>query len=384
MEVITLDIINAIINSLQYANPKKLIQIKKVVALSTMISINYDDNLTYKVFMSAMFQNISTIGLKKMSDDPKEKRNRIYRSTEIIRVMPEMLPFQYNIADIILEINERLDGSGHPSSKTKIKEEAQIIGIVEDYFLYEDIKLLKNEEKYSQKIVHILEKVLLNSRYKSIIEDEKLLSDYVDEKINTYNVYKEEIEGVEEEQFLSMVAAIIDAKHSYTGGHSKRVATYSYVIAQSLGYKGEKLTELRYASYLHDIGKLAIDVDLLEKNTKLTDEEYEKIKIHAKYSYEILQHTPRLSRFAFGALHHERIDGKGYPFGLVEKEIPEGAKIIAIADILDALTSNRSYRKPFTFQEAFELMDMMSGTALDENILKAAKICFNIEIGEDE
>ncbi len=80
----------------------------------------------------------------------------------------------------------------------------------------------------------------------------------------------------------------------------------------------------------------------------------------------------------YGALHHERIDGKGYPFGLKGNELPEGAKIIAVADVLDALTSNRSYRKPFTFKEAFELIDMMTETALDEKIVKAAKICFNI------
>lgn len=77
-------------------------------------------------------------------------------------------------------------------------------------------------------------------------------------------------------------------------------------------------------------------------------------------------------------MHHERIDGKGYPFGMKGEELPEGAKIIAVADVLDALTSNRSYRKPFTFKEAFELMDLMIETALDSKVLEAAKRCFNI------
>lgn len=378
MEVITLDIINAIINSLRYANYEKLQNTKRRTALSTMISILFNEEYTYKVFMASMFKDISTIGNRNISDDPKEKRKRIYNSTEIVRVMPEIIPFQYNIADIILEIEERLDGSGHPAGKNKVKEESQIIGIAEDYLYYKNINLLKNEEKYNQDIVLKLEKIINDKEMWLNIENDTKLEKYIEEKINAYNVYKEEIEGVEEEQFLSMVASIIDAKHSYTGGHSKRVAAYSYAIAQEMHYDEEKLAELRYASYLHDIGKLAIDVDLLDKNTKLTEEEFEKIKLHAKYSYEILENTPRLKRFAFGALHHERIDGKGYPYQMKGEEIPEGAKIIAVADILDALTSNRSYRKPFTFEEAFELLDMMTGTALDEKIVEAAKNRFNV------
>jgi len=357
VEVITLDIINAIIHSLKYANYEKLQNTKRRTALSTMISILFNEEYTYKVFMASMFKDISTIGNRNISDDPKEKRKRIYNSTEIVRVMPEIIPFQYNIADIILEIEERLDGSGHPAGKNKVKEESQIIGIAEDYLYYKNINLLKNEEKYNQDIVLKLEEIINDKEMLLNIENDIKLEKYIEEKINVYNVYKEEIEGVEEEQFLSMVASIIDAKHSYTGGHSKRVAAYSYAIAQELHYDEEKLAELRYASYLHDIGKLAIDVDLLDKNTKLTEEEFEKIKLHAKYSYEILENTPRLKRFAFGALHHERIDGKGYPYQMKGEEIPEGAKIIAVADILDALTSNRSYRKPFTFEEAFELLE---------------------------
>jgi len=380
MEVVTLDVINAVINSLKYVNPEKLKNTKLRVALSTMLSKEINEEYSYKIFMAALLKDISSLGQVTISEEPKEKRNRIYKSTEIVRSMPEIIPFQYNIADIILEIEEKLDGSGHPAGKTKIKPEAEIIGIAEDYIKYKNIQALKFEEKYNQEMVSKLENIITNEKKMEIINYPINLEEYISKYLITYNVYKEEIKGVEEEQFLSMIASIIDAKHSYTGGHSKRVAAYSYAIAQELFYSEEKLNEIRYASYLHDIGKLGVDISLLDKDSKLTEEEFEKIKLHAKYSYEILQETQRLKRFAYGALHHERIDGKGYPFGLKGDEIPEGAKIIAVADILDALTSNRSYRKPFTFEEAFELLDMMVGTALDTDIVEAAKRRFNIEI----
>ena len=171
--------------------------------------------------------------------------------------------------------------------------------------------------------------------------------------------------------------SVTQPKHN-TAGHTKRVAAYSYTIAKELKYSDEELSKVRHAAYLHDIGKLGVDVELLDKVEKLSNEEFDKIKEHARYSYEILADIDGLKKFAFGALHHERVDGKGYPFGLKGDELPEGAKIIAIADVLDALTSNRSYRKPFTFKEAFELMEMMVGTAFDRNIFESSKRCFNI------
>jgi len=378
MEVVTLDIMTAVLSSLRYANKKRLNFINKRVALSTILSRAYNEEYTYRVFMASMLKEISSIGQVKLEDTPKANRDRIYKATEIIRIMPEIIPFQYNIADAILESEERMDGSGQPSGKNSIRIEAQIIGIAEDYLKYENLELLKNKEKYNEDLVKMLEIELENPMLVQLFDDDKNLERYIQDTLNKYNVYKEYIEGVEEEQFLSVVASIIDTKHSYTSGHTKRVAAYSYAIAKAMKYNEEQLTEIRYAAYLHDIGKLAVDIDILDKPSKLTNEEFDKIKLHAKYSYEILEDTPRLKRYSFGALHHERIDGKGYPFGLKGDEIPKGAKIIAVADILDALTSNRSYRKPFTFEEAFELLEIMEQTALDKEIVDVAKDCFNV------
>lgn len=382
MEVVTLDIINAMINCLRYADEEKLLFIKKSTVLSKFLGdyIN-GGKKSYQIFMAALLKNIGHIGNYGINDEnmsPNDKKYKNYKSAEIIRVMPEIFAFQYDIADIILEIDERVDGSGYPAGKESILLEAQIIGVVEDYIKNPDIEKMMSSGKYDIAILKELEIIVNYDEVAVMLSNTYMLNEYFQDILAKYNVYKESIEGVEEEQFLSTVAAMIDFKHSYTAGHTKRVAAYSYAIAKEMDYTKEHLAEIRYAAYLHDIGKLGVDIGILDKPDKLTNDEFEKIKLHALYSYEILRDSPGLKKFSFGALHHERIDGKGYPFGMTGEELPEGAKIIAVADILDALTSNRSYRKPFTFKEAFELMELMTETALDAKVLEAAKRCFNI------
>lgn len=384
MEVVTLDIINAMINCWRYADNNKLIHIKRTAVISAYMSDRLtNEERSYQVFMAALLKDIGDIGTSNRcgiveESDKKFGKYKNYRSAEIIRTMPEIMPFQYDIADIILESEEKIDGSGYPAGKDKILTEAQIIGAADEYALDKDIEKMKLSKSYSKEILEILIKVEDEKNLIEMFENQEKIDDEFKSYIKKYNVYKSMISGVEEEQFLSTVAAMIDAKHSYTAGHTKRVAAYSYAIAKELEYSQSELSEIRHAAYLHDIGKLGVDIDILDKPDKLSNDEFEKIKDHARYSYEILEDSPGLKKFAFGALHHERVDGKGYPFGLDGDQLPQGAKIIAIADVLDALTSNRSYRKPFTFKEAFELMEMMVGTAFDKEVFEAAKLAFDI------
>lgn len=369
MDLAALDIISAVINSVKYSNSKSYEYLQKFVVLVNCLSNYIGDDLTYIVSTAALLKNIGVMG-----ETPEEKKRNIYKSAEIIRVMPEIIPQQYIIADVILEINERLDGSG-PYEKTDISDAAQLVGIVDDYLNIQDFEILKNEERYCQKIVEKLAETL--KIFSNKLNDTTWREAKFYEIIMFNSKNKIEIKGVEEEQFLSSIATIIDTQHEYTGGHTKRVATYSYALAKHLGYKGSQLSEIRYAAYLHDIGKVAIDFELLDKPSSLTVKEFEVVKSHAEYSYKILKDSPTLKDLSFGALHHERIDGKGYPFGLSGENIPEEAKIIAIADVLDALTSNRPYRKPVTFKQALEIMEeSMVGTALDSEIFKVAKELF--------
>lgn len=146
-------------------------------------------------------------------------------------------------------------------------------------------------------------------------------------------------------QVMQSLAGAIDAKDKYTKGHSQRVAMYAREIAKRYGYDDEKQEDIYFAGMLHDIGKIGIPNEIINKTGKLTDEEYEIIKTHPVIGAEILSNISEIPNIAVGARwHHERYDGKGYPDGLKGKDIPELARIIGVADAYDAMTSKRSYR----------------------------------------
>ncbi len=162
---------------------------------------------------------------------------------------------------------------------------------------------------------------------------------------NEITQYTEHIKTLTTE-VMEALAHTIDAKDKYTNGHSLRVAMYSMMIAQELGLSKQQQLDVYYMGLLHDIGKIGIPNAIINKTTKLTDEEYEIIKQHPIYGYDILSQIQSMPDLSIGArYHHERIDGKGYPDGLTGERIPFSAKIIAVADSYDTMTSNRSYRK---------------------------------------
>ena len=139
----------------------------------------------------------------------------------------------------------------------------------------------------------------------------------------------------------------IDAKDTYTHGHSVRVAQLSRQIAQEAGLSDSACGQVYFAALLHDVGKIGVRYDVINKPGKLTDEEYEQVKSHTVVGYQILSSIKESPYLSIGAhYHHERYDGKGYPDGLKGEEIPTVARIIAVADAYDAMTSSRSYRDP--------------------------------------
>ena len=149
------------------------------------------------------------------------------------------------------------------------------------------------------------------------------------------------------EQTAEALANAIDAKDKYTHGHSSRVASYSRTIAKYSGKDEKECDDIYYAALLHDIGKIGVPDEIINKKGKLTDDEYEKIKVHTTIGKEILSSIVEFPYISIGAHHHhERFDGRGYPDKLKGSDIPELARIIAVADAYDAMTSKRSYRDP--------------------------------------
>lgn len=146
-------------------------------------------------------------------------------------------------------------------------------------------------------------------------------------------------------QIVTALSGAIDAKDTYTNGHSTRVAEYSREIARHAGLSEEKQNEIYMMGLLHDVGKIGIPDAIINKPAKLSDEEYAIIKTHPVMGAGILKNITEFPKLATGARwHHERYDGKGYPDGISGEEIPLEARIIAIADAYDAMSSKRSYR----------------------------------------
>lgn len=161
--------------------------------------------------------------------------------------------------------------------------------------------------------------------------------------------------------------AAIEAKDSYTRGHSERVALYSTMIARRLGMREEEVTVFRYGALLHDVGKLVIRRAVLTKPGRLDESEYEEIKRHPVVGAQIVQEIEFLRPALDGVLyHHERLDGSGYPAGLAGPLVPQGARIMAVADVFDAMTSTRAYRGARTKDEAIAELHRCSGAQLDE------------------
>lgn len=169
--------------------------------------------------------------------------------------------------------------------------------------------------------------------------------------------------------FVQTVMALsdaVDAKDRYTSGHSKRVAKYARLIAERMGKNKEEQEEIYRAGLLHDVGKIRIPAEIINKPGKLTDEEYDIIKIHPATGYHILRGISENSYIAVGAkYHHERYDGKGYPNGLAGEKIPEVARILGVADAYDAMASNRSYRNALPQEVVRAEIEKGKGTQFD-------------------
>lgn len=165
----------------------------------------------------------------------------------------------------------------------------------------------------------------------------------------------------------------IEAKDSYTRGHSERVKEYSMGIASMLELSSQELHELEFGSILHDIGKIGIPETVLNKRGRFTDEEYRIMKEHPRIGYEILKDVHFLHQSLNIILeHHERMDGEGYPYGLKGKEISLLGRIVCVADAYDAMTSSRPYRSnPLSREKAMEVMINNKGTQFDGEIVDA-------------
>jgi len=174
---------------------------------------------------------------------------------------------------------------------------------------------------------------------------------------------------------VETLAVTVDARDQQTAGHSRRVTRYAEVIARAMGLSDAEVERVRTAGLLHDYGKIAVRDRFLQKAGKLDDAEFAYMKAHAEKTGEFLEHLRFPSDMRdvplMAAQHHERMDGKGYPNGLAGDQIHMGARIVAAADVFDALTAPRYYKPAYPIDKTLEIMDGMGGNHLDTAVLAA-------------
>jgi HD-GYP domain-containing protein (c-di-GMP phosphodiesterase class II) len=207
----------------------------------------------------------------------------------------------------------------------------------------------------------------------------------IGELAHTFNTMSDELErfvedlkrAAEENRELfmgsiQMLAGAVDEKDPYTRGHSDRVTRYSLLVAKEMKLPAPFMETLQISAQLHDVGKIGIEDHILKKPGALTEEEFEVMKTHTTKGANILRPVTQLAEMLPGIeLHHEALDGRGYPYGLKGDQIPLLARVIAVADTFDALTTNRPYQKAHTPEQALQIIQNLAGKRLDPEAVAA-------------
>lgn len=225
---------------------------------------------------------------------------------------------------------------------------------------------------YSLKKLLYYEKEILTKNKK--LEKANLLIKELEEKIASMNQLL--IEEKDKKEFVNTILLTLHEKYPNEKVHSERVSNYAVMVGKRLGYSRSDMETLRTASILHDIGKIAIDYSVINKPGSLTNQEYEEVKKHTSSGHKILSSIGSFSDIAdIIVSHHERIDGKGYPKGLEGNQINQPAKIIAVCDAYDAMTSERTYKLAMPKNKAIEELILGKNTQFDKDIVDVFVSC---------
>ena len=329
-------------------------------------SLDLDSVLNYFIDMTTRITDSDRATLMLFDDSAKELYVEVYRGFEDLGVRDVRLKLGEGVAGRAAELRRpiKVDNTGKSAEYKELPKIARKtdLTLISAPLLNKDNlvgvinceRVLSKKGPFSPENLDLLE--TLASQASIAIENARLYH-------NLLNVYLETIRSL---------AAAIDAKDSYTHGHSRRVTDLSVGLALEMNLPRSEVDTIRHASLLHDVGKIGISEQILLKPGRLTDDEFETIKAHPHIGAGILNSIEFLKNVCeIIKHHHERFDGKGYPDALAAGDIPLGSRIICVADSFDAITSCRPYRKPLTFDEATEEIVRCAGNQFDPEVVSA-------------
>jgi len=299
-------------------------------------------------------------------------------------------PFDLVLTDIVMPGMNGLDllktlVSGYPDLAVVMVTSANDVNVAVDALTsgaYDYVVKPFDLKRVSLSVQRALERrrlILENRRYQ--LQLEQRVQEQVREIQSLYRAERQRTEELKQalaevqltyNATLEALLNALDFRDNETQGHSRRVVEYTLVIAREMGIQGDMLKTIEMGAMLHDIGKIGVPDAVLRKPDKLTPEEWVEMRKHVIYGYNMIKDIPFLREPALIVLHHqEQYDGNGYPQGLKGEEIVIGARIFAVADTYDAMTSDRPYRKALNYEEARDEIVRCSGTQFDPQVVRA-------------
>lgn len=345
---------------------KKLWQLNTLVELSSLINSTLDAMEIRKRAISAATHllNAETGSLILVDPDTEDLFFEVALGEKEEELKEIRLKKGEGIAGWILE-------SGEPFIIDNVKTDCRFSKSIDEKSTFITRNMVCVPLKIKDRVIGVLQ--VINKKENSFDEEDRealaALANHVAISIDNASLYQELKEAF---YWTAMaLAETIEKRDTYTGGHTKRVVDYSITIGKAMGLSRKELEYLELAAILHDVGKIGVKDEILLKQGKLTPEELAEMVRHAKYGAEILNHFKHLKNVAVGVKgHHERFDGKGYPDKLCGEEIPLIARIIAVADSFDAMTTDRPYRKAIDSKRAFEELTSNMGTQFDKKVVE--------------
>jgi len=270
--------------------------------------------------------------------------------------------------------------AGHPLLQEDIEMNGQVISRLKDLniqYVYIKDEMSKDIESFDSVPIEIRKRVVtdITKTFKSLQKVKKGGESYfLDQQSKVlYSIIDELLENILEDENILTVLGDVFLYDNYVYHHSFQVTTYSIAIAKEMNYSYEEIRQIALGALLHDVGKMLIPQEILFKPGKLSEEEFEEVRKHTTFGFDVLRglHTVSLLIAHCAFQHHERLDGSGYPRGLIDFEIHPFAKIIAVADVFDAVTSNRVYKGKMQPSQGIAILEAGKGTLYDAKVVDA-------------